>query len=552
MSLGIRSKLSLAFLFATAVTVIGMLLFVQWSFDEGFLKYVNTQNLQRLQALEDDVVEIYAESGDWQVFHRNPELWHTLMQRSRREFSVSQAAPPTYSRFSHDQQGGPGQPPPGFRPPPGGFPPGRGGFDGGGRPPFPPPFAGDWRTEPRERVIGGRSRFDPQRQRPLAGSPPDQFSQPAPPPRPEGSPEGQVMLFDADKNVVIGPRIEDEKVLFHALMMNDKLVGHLGMISPSHVTGQLDLSFVEEQTETYALIALIMLLVSLILVFPLAYQLVKPIRTLADGARRLTSGKFDTRIPVNTKDELGQLSHDFNVLAETLEANELARKTWVADVSHELRTPLSVLKGQIEAIQDGIREANPETLMLLHGKVKDLSGLIDDLYELSLSDLGALSYRKEQLGVEILIEDAMEAFSHTVAESGLSLQTDFDLPSGMLVFVDEKRVNQLIANLLKNSTKYTDRGGIIRVTTFTEKEPGKRNSRLCFVVEDSAPGINDQDLPKLFDRLFRVEASRNRASGGAGLGLSICKNIVEAHSGTINAAHSELGGLKVTVKLPLN
>jgi two-component system sensor histidine kinase BaeS len=310
------------------------------------------------------------------------------------------------------------------------------------------------------------------------------------------------------------------------------------------LTDTHQLLFVKQQKLTMAMIAGVMLLVSAAISFPLANRLVLPIRRLADSIHRLASGEFSTRVAVGPEDELGQLACDFNTLALSLEKTEQARRSWIADISHELRTPLSILRGEIEAIQDGVRQACPESMNSLHVEVMHLSRLVDDLYQISLYDIGALTYRKTVVDLRTMLTQALDSFRADFAQKGIQLHTE--LASGELqLFADPGRLHQLFDNLLENSLKYTDQGGELSVRL------GCQGEHATVELADSAPGVAQGELEKLFDRLYRVESSRNRALGGAGLGLAICKNIVEAHEGTIRALPSPAGGVLISIELPL-
>jgi Signal transduction histidine kinase len=211
-----------------------------------------------------------------------------------------------------------------------------------------------------------------------------------------------------------------------------------------------------------------------------------------------------------------------------------------------MRTPLAVIKAQIEAMLDGIRPTSEDNLNLLNSKINALSSIINDLYELSLTDLGALSYNKEQLDIRQFIDNIALDFEQKLSTDGLQLTVINQLPEKLRVLADSKRLQQLINNLLENSARYTDAPGKIRLSASVE------SSTVKIVLEDSAPSVPQSQLNKIFERLFRLDKSRNRELGGAGLGLSICKNIVEAHQGTILAHQSNLGGLTIIVTLPLH
>lgn len=273
-------------------------------------------------------------------------------------------------------------------------------------------------------------------------------------------------------------------------------------------------------------------------------RLLRPVRQVAAATHRLAAGDYGTRVAASADpDEIGQLGRDFNQLAHTLQRNEAMRREFMADLSHELRTPLGVLHGELEAMQDGVRKLDAAQLASLQGEVATLHKLVDDLYELSLADVGALSYRKAELDLRDVIDSTAGAFGERLAGSGLQLQ--LQLPSEPLpAFGDERRLRQLFNNLFENSCRYTDAGGALQVQARHER------GRAVIDVMDSGPGVPAEQLPRLFERFFRGEASRSRKSGGAGLGLSICQRIVEAHEGRIEAKASPLGGLWLRVEIP--
>jgi two-component system sensor histidine kinase BaeS len=369
------------------------------------------------------------------------------------------------------------------------------------------------------------------------------------PPGPATEPGGRflrrIVLLDGDKNPVFGPPRPPGGIELRPLIHDGKTVGYLGILPPRIVSDARQLRFVREQKRAFAFIAVAVVVLAALLSVPLAGQMVRRIRELASATHLLASGKFDTRVPGDSSDELGQLSRDFNTLALTLEKNEAARRQWVADISHELRTPLSVLRGEIEALQDGVREATPQAVGALHAEVMRLGRLVDDLYELSLSDLGALTYRRAETDLAGLLRQVVDAYRNDLAGRGIRVEEDVPADRPFPAFADPDRLNQLFSNLLENSLKYTEEGGRLKVRI------ARGNGKAVVDLEDSGPGVPEAELARLFDRLYRVEGSRSRATGGAGLGLAICRNIVEAHGGTIAAFPSSMGGLGVRVELPL-
>lgn len=231
------------------------------------------------------------------------------------------------------------------------------------------------------------------------------------------------------------------------------------------------------------------------------------------------------------------------VPAESPETVEAQRRQWVADTSHELRTPVAVLRAQIEAMQDGVHPTTPENLDVLHEQVLALGRLVDDLHLLARGDAQAVTCRLQPLDLAGLVRDALQAQASRLDKAGLTMEAR--LPEELVLPGDRSRLRQVLANLLENSTRYTDRGGTIRVTLT------RQGRHALLALEDSAPGVPPEAYDRLFDRFYRVDPSRTREQGGTGLGLSICRTLVEAHGGTIRALPSDLGGLRLEVRLNL-
>jgi len=485
MKIMIKYKLFLAMLAATGAVVICMFLIMQWSIGRGFLSYVNTIERERFGKLVEVLEQSYTTQGSWEFLREDPAAWFRIVGSTMpREGADQERGERLGKRFLH--------PPPNR--PPAGFP-----------------------------ILTGQQL----------------------PPRLPHRFETRVMLLDAGRNRLAGPAGESGAINFKELRNGGRVVGYLGMLPRQRLTDTHQLLFLEQQKLAMGMIALVMLLVSAALSLPLANRLVLPIRRLAASMHRLASGDFQARVPLGPLDELGQLARDFNTLALSLGKNEQARRQWVADISHELRTPLAILRGEVEAIQDGVRRADPDAMRSLHSEVMRLSRLVDDLYQLSLFDIGALSYRKVDLDLRGLLADAVASFQAEFEQKGIALLTELGPQEGVPVFADPGRLHQLFDNLLENALKYTDPGGELLVRL------RQHGALACVELADSAPGVAPQELEKLFDRLYRVESSRNRALGGAGLGLAICKNIVEAHEGSIRALPSPRGGVLISIELPV-
>ncbi|MES2536221.1 MAG: sensor histidine kinase efflux regulator BaeS [Pseudomonadota bacterium] len=355
----------------------------------------------------------------------------------------------------------------------------------------------------------------------------------------------RVSLLDEQKQVVIGNPRPGPGALMTSIDVDGKVVGWLTLVPFQQVSTGAALRFQEQQFTSSWIIGGLAILLAALVAWLLAQMFLAPLKRIAASTHRLATGDYKTRVKVSTTDELGTLAGDFNQLALTLEKNEQLRRAFMADVSHELRTPLSVLKGELEAIEDGVRPMAMEMIKSLQSEVAILGKLVDDLYELSLSDVGALTYRKERIDVIEVLRMTLPAFQDKLAHKHIRL--DMQIMEGEQAFcnADPDRLRQLFANILENAVRYTDAGGIMQIGR-------SRNSQMITLdFQDTKPGVPEEMLPHLFERFYRVDPSRSRASGGTGLGLAISRNIVEAHHGTMAARTSELGGLWISVCLPL-
>lgn len=497
------TRLFLAIFLSLLIPLGAMMVSIQWHFRQGFSNYLHEVQLERLGKLSGLLAQYYQQQGGWETLRGNRPAWIELLIRARGEASADTPEPDDPADF---------MPPP---PPDGGPPP--------HRHPYPPPPEG-----------GPHPPHGP------------------PPPLARGffSPGLRVRLLDASHRHVVGPpprlrRVQNQDASSSSdrlpITVDDTTVGWLELERDNLITDRLALAFLTQQSRTNLLALALALAVAAIAALILARQILRPLRRIAAGTRRLASGDYTAAIPV-TQDELGDLARDFNLLSATLQRNELARRQWIADISHELRTPLAVLRGEIEALHDGIRQPSPARIESLHAEVLALGKLVDDLYELSLSDLGALSYRREALDLGKVLQDAVDGFRHRFTAKGIALEARLDQPAPL--HGDRQRLTQLFTNLLENSFRHTNPGGACRIGLATAADT------VTVTIEDSVPGVPAEALEHLFERLYRVDASRSREHGGAGLGLAICRNIVAAHHGRIVAEPSALGGLLIRIELP--
>ncbi len=352
-------------------------------------------------------------------------------------------------------------------------------------------------------------------------------------------------LYDAERKLVAGREELHTKRLWHPVEYKGKVIAYVVYEKPHYVLKRSEAIFLQQQFKFFLLLSGAMVIAALFLAAFISRWLIAPVRRLSEGARKVSDGDFSARVHYQSRDELGQLCQNFNSMTARLEANQKAQRQWIADISHEMRTPVAVLKGQIEAIQDGIRPATPENIRVLSDKVESLRHLIDDLFELALSDVGELHLHLQRIDLVGLLTRYVELNRSRVAEFGHTLELQCP-KTPLWVNADERRLTQVLNNVLENSLRYTDSPGQLRWRL------SKQRDIAIVTVEDSAPGVPTEAQAHIFDRLFRVEKSRNRSTGGAGLGLALCQNFIEAHGGQMRAANSELGGLSILIELPLS
>ena len=353
----------------------------------------------------------------------------------------------------------------------------------------------------------------------------------------------RLTLLDAERRPVVGNPEPSEGAAMRPVIVDDRVVGWIARVPERRISTAADLAFQQQQLRASWIIAGLALAVAALVAVVLARVFLQPLKRVAEATHRLAAGNYATRVDVRSADELGRLAEDFNRLAQALERNEALRRRFMADVSHELRTPLAVLSGELEALEDGVRPLTRASLASLRSEVSALGKLVDDLNQLALADSGALAYRKETLDVVPLVAQALESHRDRLTERSLAIETAWN--GAAPVFGDADRLRQMFRNLLENSVRYTDPGGRVRVAARRDGE------RVVVEFEDSAPGVPPDALPQLFERFYRVDESRSRANGGSGLGLAICRSIAAAHGGDIAAAPSPLGGLRVSVSLPV-
>jgi signal transduction histidine kinase len=289
---------------------------------------------------------------------------------------------------------------------------------------------------------------------------------------------------------------------------------------------------------------LVAVAIAVALAFLLSRRTLAPVRALTSAAERLGRGDFSQRVQIKDKGELGELAQTFNSMAGDLERTEKLRQNMVADVAHELRTPLSNIQGYLEALRDGVMKPDKETIRSLYEESSLLSRLVDDLQELSLAEAGELKLVLQAEDIGELIRRAVAAVEAKKKAKGLSLAVELPekLPPAN---IDSRRIGEVLHNLLENAVDHTGKEGSIKVAA------RQRGNWVEVSVADTGEGIPAEELPSIFERFYRVDKSRARATGGSGLGLTIAKRLVEAHGGRIEVQSQPGKGSRFAFTVPV-
>jgi len=478
------SKILLAQVVAVALALIVVTVITRASLNQGFKEFLERQEATVLQTLAPVLTEFYESNESWDSLHNSPQNWQRIWRLTRSQQGATQAVGPRQRRGRlHNEAATPPGPPPGFQPL-------------------------RWMGPPERVMLKDR-----------------------------------LFLLAQDHSRIAGAKTAVlEGISLEAIEFGGQVVGWIGFTPMGTVLPPDAEHFLDRQIRITVISLALALVVAAMLAFLLARNVSRPVRRLGDTVKHLSRGQYQARASVETRDEIGGLAEHVNQLAGTLEKNRSARQRWMADIAHELRTPVTILKGEIEALADGVRQADENMSKSLRDEVEQLSTLIDDLQTLALSDAGALNIEKNSVDLGQLVCQCVDSFRDRLAARNITI--DLQLAEDVNLAADQPRLRQLLHNLLENSSRYVNEDGQVRVS-LTRKQGGVE-----LVLEDSGPGLENEQVNRLFDRFYRVESSRSRSSGGTGLGLSICKNIVDAHDGSIQATHSVMGGLKILIILP--
>lgn len=355
---------------------------------------------------------------------------------------------------------------------------------------------------------------------------------------------GQI-VYDTHGELVGRSLDAQEQALGAPVVVDGQTVGTL-LVTTGDLSGHSDLErrFLETVNRAVVWAVLLVMAASLIAAALLSRRLVAPLRQLTAAAEAMAVGDLSQRVEVRTRDETGELAQAFNRMAGDLQAAEVQRRQMTADIAHELRNPLSVVRGNLEAMFDGVYPVDAEHLEPIYQETILLQRLVEDLRLLSLADAGRLELIRSDVDVQGLLSGVAEGAQAIARDKGISLEVQ-PAPEPLVIDGDADRLRQVLGNLLDNALRYTPAGGTVTLGAH------KAGSKVRISVADTGSGIPDGDLPHVFDRFYRGDAARDRASGGSGLGLAIARALVEAHGGTISIESAAGQGTAFLVNLPL-
>jgi len=499
MKFKLSAKVFFSFFILTVLSVALMVVFVRFFAVRSFQAYRQQRELDRLTVLAETLAEHYRTKGGWKELSQENRAWMRLVFSSVIRHDQGRPGPegpgpmkPPSSGPEMEDEEPPDRPSPPWPKGPGGKP---------------PPFPNSKRDQPR---------FGP-----------------------------RFALFDEQGQYRAGFRgsLEDFQTL--PIEVEGRVVGWAGYKLSKRPPNPRDQELLREQTRMFYYVGGSILLLSAVMAWLLSRQLLSPIRRLAEATKALAQRRFETRIEVGSTDELGQLAMDFNAMAQELGEYEARQRRWISDISHELRTPLSVLVGEIEALQDGVRTLDSPSLDSLRTEADRISKIVADLHDLSLIEANGLVMPKGPVRPLSVLAAALDRFKGRLEKNGLEVSLTVEPGADVTIAGGIDRLSQLFANLLENVLRYANKPGRLWI------RQGLAPGWVVIDLEDSGPGVPEESLPHLFERLYRVDNSRSRSTGGSGLGMAICKTIVQGHGGTIKAENSPRGGLRIEIRLPL-
>lgn len=332
-------------------------------------------------------------------------------------------------------------------------------------------------------------------------------------------------------------------------MMGNSQMGMGGMGS-MHGTmhGPAESTYISAVHQSLLWVGLGMIGVSVVVSYFVVREIMRPLSTLTGAVQKVRTGSYGQTVSVERHDEVGVLTESFNEMSEELARNDKMRRQLFANIAHELRTPLAILQGNLEGMIDDIIPTDKKILLSMADETMRMGRLIQDLRDLSLAEINELTLHKEEADINVMLERAVSMLQPLCDEKELTVRLNLsrDLPS---LFIDVDRINQVIYNLLNNAIRYIERGCAITVSTLAVTVDGKSYAQVQ--IADTGKGIAPKDLEHIFQYFYRSEQSRNRKSGGSGIGLALAQQFLRSHGGNIWADSTVGKGTTFTFILPL-
>ncbi|GEN34851.1 sensor histidine kinase [Aneurinibacillus danicus] len=326
------------------------------------------------------------------------------------------------------------------------------------------------------------------------------------------------------------------------IMQNGEPVGAVVMFSPTAPIHQA----VEVLQGMLVITGAITVLVVTGIVFLLSRMIVRPLLQIKQATGEIAEGNYSVRLPVQGGDEVAQLAASVNYMSDRIEFYQKQRNEFLADIGHELRTPLTYLKGYAEILRDSSMDSEEQRTYteIIYEQSSRLQRLVQDLFDLARLEQGTFSFQVERFPLEEAVTDALTLIEPSMDEKGIDLYYEGpDQP--LIIRGDRQRLGQVVLNLLENAKRYIPAGSTVRVRVKEHKDAA------YIEVEDNGPGIPEEELPYLTERLYRVEKSRSKETGGTGLGLAISQEIIRKHNGSLSIESVKGRGSTFIVGLPL-
>lgn len=496
MRIKIAYKLLIVNLTIILILVLAMQVISYFSNKKSFNNFVSDIESEMLDDIAEKIKSEYITNNSWNNFLQNPTLWRESIRDQVKNYNpFLKTPPPLGERNLYDRSP-------------------------------PKPMDKFFRTEQEQR-------------------PPPRFFNSEGPNEHVTEIYKRISLLDANKKTLIQASISDDVMLSKEITFNNRVIGWLTLNEKPFKNNPITDYYLAKQLEINYWVGSLGILIATLFSYFLSRHITAPITLLSHSAQKIAKRDFSSRIKINTNDEFRDLAHSVNNISKALSKYDAQQKQWLMDISHELRTPLTILNGELEALADGITPLNNQAIKSLQEEVTLIMRLVHDLHELTVIDKIAFECQKENIDIIHLVNHQLIKFTGQFSDNAINLINalpKLEIP----VKGDHDRLCQVVQNILKNGLRYIDSPGHLTISAKVN------NTEVHLAFDDSGPGVPEAALTKLFNRLYRTDDSRNRKTGGAGLGLAICKNIILAHSGKIFATLNNEGGLSIHIHLPIN